>query len=211
MAVTPPSREAILATTRDILNQPAFQSGTGWQQRLEGLRDWLERTLVHLTDWLRAHPLLQGLVVVGLLLLLGLFLFHLVRLVREEVRWRRRSEGRDQAPVSATVSEPGALGWEAMMREVRAALQRGDGYLAIWHLHRWFLVWLDGQGCLRFIGWKTNADYLRECPATHPVYTTLEALSRTYDQIVYAHRDIPLETIATLLAQVEHVRHSSGS
>jgi hypothetical protein len=208
MAAPPPAREVILATTREILNRPEFQSRAGWQQWFEDLRLELEQTLVHLTDWLRAHPVLQWLVVAGLLLLLGLLLFHLVRLLREEVRLWRRSELPDRTPAGRPGSDRRVPEWGSMVREVRQALQRGNGYLAIWHLHRWFLTWLDAQGFVRFSRWKTNADYVRECAATHAVGATLATLSQTYDQIVYAHRDVPLDTIATLLSQVDHVRHS---
>lgn len=208
MAALPPAREAILATTREILNRPEFRSEPGWQQKLEGMRQWLEQSLVYLADWLRAHPVSQWLVVAGLLLLLGLLLLHLVRLVREEMRPRRRSEVLPGTSAGGPGSEVRVPEWETMLQDVRQALRRGSSYLAIWHLHRWFLAWLDAQGFVRFARWKTNADYLRECSATHPVGATLETLSHLYDEIVYAHQDVPLDTVATLLSQVEHVRHS---
>ncbi len=199
-----PTAEHILEVTREILSRSEFGAASAWQQWLYHLAKQANQKITDFAHWLQAHPTLQW-IVFGILslLLLGL-LVHLGRLMWSETKLlaRPRAPRHDGHGVSLLPND--APDWGAVQQEIRQALKQGDAYRAIWRLHRYFLVVLDRRGLLTFSRWKTNADYLRECPGTHPVHATLKAMSEVYEHIVYAHRDVPLQTIDALLSQVEH-------
>jgi hypothetical protein len=146
--------------------------------------------------------------VIGLLSLLCVLIFvHLITLVRQDMAPRRpTNHGLSVASAAAWhAANRTAPPWDTLVHEVGAALRQGDGYRAIWILHRLFVGMLAQQGVLRHATWKTNADYVRECPRSHAAYATLVDVTHAYEQVVYAHRSLPLPTLSALLTQVEHV------
>ncbi|MEE9149276.1 MAG: DUF4129 domain-containing protein [Candidatus Tectomicrobia bacterium] len=207
-----PAAEEIQRVTREILSRPEFQPGAAWRDWMVAFIERVEDVFHQIASWSQAHPTLQWVVFVLLSLVLVLLVVHLVRTVRAEV-WRdRHDERRRYAPASSAGSPEGVTRrWDEMLRQVRGAVSQGDGYSAIGLLHRFFLAVLHQRGILTFADWKTNADYLSECPRTHTAYATLADLTQAYERIVYAHRTVPLHTITDLLTQVEHDQHSDRS
>jgi hypothetical protein len=199
--------ETIQQVTREILSRSEFQSapttGTWWYT----LGEWFVRTFEALVHWSQAHPIARW-VMVGLLSLLCLLiLVHLMTLVRQDMSPHRHPHHMPSAASTAAWNTSSHLvpPWDTLRHEVGTALRQGDGYRAIWILHRLLVGMLAQQGVLRHASWKTNADYVRECPRSHAAYATLVDVTRAYEQIVYAHRPLPLVRLSALLAQVEHV------
>jgi hypothetical protein len=199
--------ETIQQVTREILSRAEFQSapptGTWWYT----LGEWFVRTFEALVHWSQAHPIARW-VVVGLLSLLCLLiLMHLITFVRQDMSLHRYPHHVPSAASTAAWDASAHLvpPWDTLRHEVGAAIRQGDAYRAIWILHRILVSMLAQQGVLRHATWKTNADYVRECPCSHAAYATLVDVTRAYEQIVYAHRPLPLVMLSVLLAQVEHV------
>jgi hypothetical protein len=132
---------------------------------------------------------------------------HLITFVRQDMSLHRYPHHVPSAASTAAWDASAHLvpPWDTLRHEVGAAIRQGDAYRAIWILHRILVSMLAQQGVLRHATWKTNADYVRECPCSHAAYATLVDVTRAYEQIVYAHRPLPLVMLSVLLAQVEHV------
>jgi hypothetical protein len=202
-----PSADDIRSVTQEVLSRPEFQPRSAWPEWLSHIQEWLRQHLHDVTHWLQGHPTLKWVLFGLLMVLLLLLLAHLTRLVWQETRpvADHRSRGLSPHPVNGTADA--APKWETVLQDVRRALKQGDRYQAIWRSHRFVLAVLDQQGVLTFQRWKTNADYVRECSTTHPAFDLLVWLSRLYDQIVYAHRDVPLDTLTGVLERIEHDQH----
>jgi hypothetical protein len=208
-----PSPQDIQHVTREVLNRPEFQTHSGWETWLNTAADWLDDAWQALALWSQTHPTWRWLLLALLSILLILLLVHLVRLLRADFAPGRQRGRRRFAAVGGgenSVEGPSPP-WQQMLREARQAVHQGDRYRAIWLLHRYFLAVLDDRAVLAFSSWKTNADYLQECPRTHPSYRLLSDMTAVYEQIVYAHRSVPLHAIAALLAQVEDEQNSHRS
>jgi hypothetical protein len=192
--------------TRDVLNRPEFQPETVWDWSL-GAGHWLAEVLRVILHKLQASPAVSWVVlgiaacaVCGLLLRLlfevnpGIFSLHRPR--QQQTVWgtavRRTLE--EQPPE------------HELLHAAQEALRQGDGYGAIWLLHRLLVHTMAEQGLLARAPWKTNADYLRECPRAHAAYPLFADLTRAYEHIIYAHRPVPLTAVAALLTRVEHAQ-----
>jgi hypothetical protein len=201
------SPEEIQQVTREVLSRPEFRAGAPWLVWSKALHEWLADVFHGVASWSQAHPTVKWGVVAVLSLLLLLLLLHLLSTLVTAVSANRHVAHRQQSSGSATrwTALAGvAHNWEEALHAIRLALQEGDSYRAIWLLHRLFLGALDHRSLLTFATWKTNADYLRECPSTSTAFRLLVDLNQAYEQIVYAHQPVPLYTIAALLTQVEY-------
>jgi hypothetical protein len=208
-----PSSQEIQHVTREVLSRPEFQTSSGWETWINTAADWLDDALQVLALWSQTHPIWRWVLFALLSVLLVLVLVHLVRLLRADLAPERQRERRRFAALGGgenTMEEPSPP-WQQTLLEVRQALHQDDGYRAIWLLHRYFLAVLDDREVLTFSSWKTNADYLQECPRTSPSYRLLSEMTAAYEHIVYAHRSVPLHAIAALLARVEDEQNSHRS
>jgi hypothetical protein len=208
-----PLPQEIQHVTREVLSRPEFQTSSGWETWLNTAADWLDDTSQALALWAQTHPTWRWVLFTMLSVVLVLFLVHLVRLLRADFAPERQRRRRRFAALggSENIAEGPSLPWQQMLLEVRQALHQGDGYRAIWLLHRYFLAVLDDREVLTFRSWKTNADYLQECPRTSPSYRLLSDMTAAYEHVVYAHRSVPLHAIAALLARVEDEQNSHRS
>jgi hypothetical protein len=96
-----------------------------------------------------------------------------------------------------------AQNWSEAFQLAKTALDTGDLYRALWITHRILLSVLDRMGRIKFVRWKTNSDYLRECADTGEIGTTLSELSGAYERVIYAHTEFDRLQAIKLLAQVE--------
>lgn len=207
-----PSPQEIQHVTREVLSRPEFQTSSAWETWLNTAADWLDDVWQALALWSQTHPTWRWVLFTLLSVLLVLLLVHLVRLLRADLA-PDRQRGRRFAALGGgeKTTEGPSPPWQQALLEVRQALHQGDGYRAIWLLHRYFLAVLDDREVLTFRSWKTNADYLQECPRTSPSYRLLSDMTAAYEHIVYAHRSVPLHAIAALLARVENEQNSHRS
>jgi hypothetical protein len=203
---TIPSPEEIRQVTREILSRPEFQAGAPWSEWGKALNEWWADVFRRVVIWSQAHPTARWGAVAVLSVVLLLLLPHLISTLRTAVsRNRHVAPRRYSSPAMGWTALAGVTHhWDEALHTIRLALHEGDGYRAIWLLHRLFLGALDHRGLLAFATWKTNMDYLRECPSTSTAYRLFVDLSQAYEQMVYAHQPVPLHTIAALLTRVEH-------
>ena len=210
---TIPSPEEIQQVTQEILQRPEFQTSPPWEQWID---DFLERVRVLLHDlalWLESHPITKWVAFALLGLLLVLLLIRLLRLLVSDLLpyWASGGWQRGLPAANETAAAVSSGNWTEVLRAIRMAIGQEDSYRAVQLLHRYLLTVLDQRQLVAFASWKTNTDYLRECPRTSTAYKTLVEITDAYEQVVYAHQAVSLQTIFTLLAQVEHDQPSHGS
>lgn len=210
IASVAPSPEQVRRATEEVLGRTEFYPGKGSaDQVMEAIR----RALASIGEWAARHPvaawfliLLLVLVLIGLLLHIG-YTFYRAVLRPVDVQTKRR----DVARSSWEILEGAARDWGSALVKAKEALARGDERRAVWIGHRVLLGLLDERGALEFSAWKTNADYLAECPSTQPVATTLGELTRVYDEVVYGHRRVDTDAIGRLLDRVGQTRTEASS
>lgn len=197
---SPPSREAIRATTSAILERPEFRKSSETKSLLKDLGP-IDIDLPPLPApavWLLLAFF------AALLLWLALKLFPAMEPSGPQRTIRKTSSSRweelDVAPDR----------WQDALKAVKQAITEKNSRRAVWILHRVFLGLLDKKGAIRFSGWKTNEAYLRECPEADPWRATLLELTRVYDQLVYAHRAVDEGEIQGLVSRVESLGHEVG-
>jgi hypothetical protein len=200
-----PSPEEIQQVTREIVGRPEFQPEAAWEGWSTLFGGWWKDVFRALALWLQSYPALKWVVLGGLSLVLLMLLVRLISALRAGIAlpWQpaRRLRVASAAFWNATEGVPPS--WHEALQEVRRAIGQGDGYGAIRGLHRCFVEALEQRGLLACAPWKTNTDYVRECPSPSAAYSLLADITRAYERIVYAHRPVPLHTISELLTQVE--------
>jgi hypothetical protein len=98
-----------------------------------------------------------------------------------------------------------AENWNDAFKLARAAFDTGDLYRAIWITHRVLLSVLDRNGRIKFVRWKTNTDYIRECRDDGESAATLSELTSAYERVVYAHGQVDRARAIQLLEQVQEL------
>ncbi len=194
--------EEIERTTAEILSRPEFGASAsrgGWAVAMEALESWLAAAarVLHADStslaWLIliVAVLLAGYAVSVLLGDLGGG-FSLPTLGKP-----------NKSPDPWRALEGTAAGWDEALQRARGALAAGRVYEALWIAHRAFLGLLDQRGLVDFARWKTNLDYLGECPSDESIYPLFEAVSQAYDEVVYGHRPLPAGGVGELLRRLE--------
>jgi hypothetical protein len=198
--MTQATPEQVRQITQDVLARPEFLERPTWSQFLfERIGKWI-RALI---DWSSKNPDLSHVLTIVLTIVLVLLLAHIVYTVVREffsVRKPYRGVGRG-APLGAL--EGVAENWNDAFRLAKSALDAGELYKALWIMHRVLLSVLDRMGEIKFVRWKTNTDYIRECPNDGRARTTLSEVTAAYERVIYAHDDIDRTIAVHLLAQVE--------
>jgi hypothetical protein len=193
--------EEVRRTTEEVLARPEFREDP-LSSLFGRLLEWF---LEDLPRWSLANPALaRVLALVLTLVVLALFTHIVYTFVREFAMIRKRAEAGSSGSAGATAAlgEVGARNWQEAIGMARAALDAGDAYRALWIIHRCLLSVLDARGLVRFTRWKTNADYLRECPGDAPAAGLLDEATRAYERVVYAHQGIGSPQATDLLDRV---------
>jgi len=196
-AATP---EEIRRITQNVLDRPEFLPRLDWTRLIfETVWKWLRQ----IAEWSARNPDLSKWLIIVLSILLVLLLAHIIyTVVREFMSIRGRDSAHvRQRPVSAL--EGIAENWSDAFRVAGAALDAGDLYKAVWVTHRILLSVLDRMEQIKFVLWKTNSDYLRECRESSLAAATLTELTDAYERVIYAHRHFDRQEVVTLLARVE--------
>jgi hypothetical protein len=198
-AATP---EQVRQITKDVLARPEFLPTTSWTQIiLDRVFKWLRE----LAQWSARNPSLAKPLMFLLSIILVLLLAHIAyTVVTEFISLRKTADsGRRMQPLRAL--EGVAENWGDAFKLARAALEAGDIYRAVWITHRILLSILDRMGRIKFVRWKTNSDYLRECSNTDESAAALFALTSAYDRVIYAHDSVDQLQVVELLAQVQEL------
>ncbi|MEE8587081.1 MAG: hypothetical protein V3T83_19745 [Acidobacteriota bacterium] len=200
-----PDAEKVESVTREVLSRSEFQQGV-FEDWIEYAGSLLWNRLSSLADWAEAHPTLRwvvaALLVAQLLLLVGHMLYTIGKGIPSGRSIRQLGLSRAGA---WEILDGKARSWEEALRVARRALAGGDLYQAVWIGHRLLLGLLDQKGALRFLKWKTNSDYLKECSSQADGYRLLRDFSQAYDDVVYAHREASSHGIEELLNQIDEI------
>lgn len=207
----PPS-EAIRDAVQRVLERPEFAEPPPWNRFLadimNGIRDWLD----WLSGWSEANPALSRVVFIAAAVVLLACLGHLLYLaLADTLAFRRRDEPAVGGKARWEILEGTADDWRDALQIARARLVEGDLKRAVWIAHRVMLGLLDEQGAIRFAGWKTNSQYLRECAATHPWRSFFSDLTALYEEAVYASRPIAAEHVAASVAEINRLCADRGA
>ena len=198
--MTPTTPDQVRQITQDVLSKPEFlQRPTLSQVVFQKVLDWLRA----LSQWSERNPDLAKVLVVVLLILTAVLVIHIIyTIAREFVTLRKPARaGRSSGPLRAL--EGIAENWNDAIQLAKGALEAGDLYKALWITHRVLLSVLDRTGDIKFVRWKTNTDYLRECRDTGSIKTTLSEVTAAYERVIYAHTNFDRSQALQLLARVE--------
>lgn len=199
--------EQIRQIANDVLARPEFLERQTWT---ELLLDRIFKWMGVLAQWSARNPNLSKFLTTVLTIVLIVIVAHILYvMVREFTLVRKPGGGRAPQPRLRAL-EGVAENWSDAFRLARAALDAGDVYRAIWITHRVLLSVLDRMGWIKFVRWKTNTDYLRECREEGAASATLRELTAVYDRVIYAHTDLDRAEAAQLLAQVEILAAGAG-
>jgi hypothetical protein len=205
--MTQANPEQVRQITQEVLARPEFLQTRTWTQVL---LDHLARWFHALIDWSSKNPDLSKALIIVLAIVLALLLAHIIYTVTLEFVSVRRP-GRSVAgggPLRAL--EGVAENWHDAFKLAKSALDSGELYRALWITHRVLLSVLDRTGDIKFVRWKTNSDYLRECRDAGRVCSILSDVTAAYDRVIYAHDEIDGIVAAKLLAQVEALAVEAG-
>ena len=192
--------EQVRQITQDVLAGPEFAERLTWTDLLlHRVLGWLSE----LTQWAERNPGLSRILMYGLTAILVLLVGHIVYTVVREFISLRKTDGRPGFRQPLRALEGVAKNWSEAFELAKTALDAGDLYRALWITHRILLSVLDGMGRIKFVRWKTNSDYLRECADAGDIGGTLSELTGAYERVVYAHTEFDRQQAVKLLAQVE--------
>jgi hypothetical protein len=171
-----------------------------WTQLLTG---YIFDRLRDLARWSSRNPNLSKFAIIVLSVILLALIAHMVYTVASEFAAVRKRDalGRHAKPLRAL--EGIAENWSEAFTLARAALEAGDSYKGIWITHRVLLSVLDRMDRIKFVRWKTNTDYLRECDGSDDSGATLFELTSAYDRVVYAHAAFDRDRAVQLLSKVQ--------
>jgi hypothetical protein len=204
ISVTP---EQVRQITHDTLARPEFDEKITWTQLvLDRILEWLGAV----ARWSERNPDAALILVYALTVALIVLIGHIVYTVVREFRSLRRpsSNSNRQQPIRAL--EGIAQNWADAFQLAKAALDAGDLYRALWITHRVMLSVLDRTGRIKFVRWKTNSDYLRECGDNTASGATLSELTGAYERVIYAHTEFDQLQALKLLEQVENLATEAG-
>lgn len=210
LASVAPTPEQVRRATEEVLGRSEFHTGAA---AADQIMDAIRRAMSSIGEWALRNPvaawfliLLLVLVLIALLVHIG-YTFYRVVLGSGDARTKRSGA----APSTWEILEGAARDWGSALVKAKEALARGDERRAVWIGHRVLLGLLDERGALQFAAWKTNADYLAECPSSQPASGTLGELTRAYDEVVYGHRPFDSGAIGQLLDRVGQTRTEASS
>ena len=201
-----PSPEIIRNVTTEVLNRPEFSGPSAWDKFLLSLMKTIEEWLGGFVSWTAKNPGLARAMAIVMIVLLLACLAYLLYLALGDVLVLRRKKAPPRArPARWDILEGTAKNWREALALARRMLKEGDCRRAVWITHRVLLGLLDEEGAIRFAGWKTNSQYLRECTRNHPSYSVLAELTDIYEQVIYAHRQAVSSAVEALFLRVDRL------
>ena len=204
MQATP---EQVRRITENVLARQEFSEKLTWSQML---MDRILRWFDALIDWSARNPGLAKLLTYVLGLVLIVLIAHIANTVVREFVSLRKTDGGKASRQPLRALEGVAQNWSEAFHLAKAALDSGDLYRALWITHRILLSVLDRMGRIKFVRWKTNSDYLRECTNDGTIGSTLSELTVAYERVIYAHTDYDRQQAVKLLAAVEALAAEAG-
>lgn len=188
--------ETILEATREILSRSEFRSHNSsqlWSWK-EALIRWIVEHLPagseSLSVWIAYAAITLA------VLALGATLFYGLRCL-----WQLIGQPEDPAP-SVQRSKQQTPSQDLDLRPLKEALADGKAREVLWHLHRLWLQRLDQQEQLQFRNWKSNQDYLSECP--QGPRNTLDQLSSLYAGVIYGGKDVQIEALSSYIHAISY-------
>lgn len=198
-----PSAAEIQKATDEILAGAEFTT----PKQENRLVQWIIDALDGLGQWAADHPEPAKVLMIVLMTVLVVLVIHMIYVTLAELRLAQTAGAKPGRTPSVVVALEGtANNWQEAIEAVRTALRQGNGYQAIWILHRLFVGVLDEKGHLHFTRWKTNADLLAECAPEISEYPLFEHITAHYERVIYAHTPTPIEEITALLDAVVQVQ-----
>jgi hypothetical protein len=200
--MTAPTPDQVRQITKEVLSRPEFHSTDSWKQVLAShIFDWLR----DLGRWSSRNPNLAKFVIIALSVILLALIAHIVYTVASEFVAVRKRDALSRHPKPLRALEGIAENWDEAFTLAEAALEAGDSYKGIWITHRVLLSILDRMNRIKFVRWKTNTDYLRECGDSDESGATLFELTSAYDRVVYAHGAFDRVRAVQLLSKVQNL------
>ncbi|HWP57101.1 MAG TPA: DUF4129 domain-containing protein [Candidatus Acidoferrales bacterium] len=201
-----PSADAIREVTREVLARPEFAPPSTWDEFLVYLLQRLQEWMKGLASWSAENPGLAKLVALALVLTSLIVLGHLFYLALGDLLpFGRRQLPGPARPSRWEILAGAARNWQEAIAIARQLAREGNLRRAVWIAHRVMLGLLDEEGAVRFAGWKTNSQYLRECSASHPWRRTFAQLTELYERLIYADRGAQPAAVESLVATVERL------
>ncbi len=189
-----------------MLRRPEFSEPA--RNPIDDFLRWLAEKLGGLFQWSSDHPVagkaLIALLVVVLAGLVAYIVYTFYQVIAPSLRGGRGG-GPGDRKTPWEVLEGQAHDWPEALVKARRMLDTGNLRQAVWIGHRVLLGLLDETEVVQFAGWKTNTDYLGECPRTQPEFATLNEFTNVYDRAIYAHRSVESNRIARLLDEVDRI------
>src|SRR5262245_11276427 len=192
--------EQIHQVTKEILDRQEFLDRPTWDQILfqKGF-EWLG----DLARWSERNPDLARTLTIILGVALVLLIVHIIYTVAREFVSLRNSSNAGVSRRSLSALEGVAENWSEAFRLAHKALDADDMYRGLWITHRILLSVLDRMDHIKFVRWKTNTDYLKECRDKSTGAAILSRVTAAYEAVVYAHHGLESQEARGLLAQVE--------
>ena len=192
--------EEIRKITEDVLSRREFLKRPTWTQIIiEKVLGWLSA----LSKWSERNPDLARVLVIVLTIVSAILVIHIIYTIAREFGSLRNPSRAGSSSGSLRALEGIAENWNEAFKLAKTALDSGDLYRALWITHRVLLSVLDRMGEVKFVRWKTNTDYLRECRDTGSIRAMLSEVTAAYERVIYAHTDFDRGQALKLLAQVE--------
>ena len=201
MSNLPFTHDDVKRVAQEILNRPEFNPTPPEQDWANPFLKILKEILVYLSQWTQGTNIAFRILVI---IVAGIMLYLMGYLVYRVFSGMKR-KGITKPSLKTEQSwfmkapENSLESWHEILGLAHQALKDGDRYRAIWIAHRLFLTLLHQKRLVTFVKWKTNADYLRECPTKESTYETFREITVAYDLIVYAHREVAIDKLSKLL------------
>jgi hypothetical protein len=201
IAAVPP--EQVREITQAILKRREFRNDAA-QTWIADILQRFVKWLSKVSEWSAQNPSAARILIIILGIVLIALLAHIgYTVISEFMALRKSNASLDVRNHNLPALEGVADNWNDAFALARTALQSGDLYRAMWITHRILLSVLDIRKAVRFTRWKTNSDYVRECPAGDAAADTLREITDAYERVVYAHGDFDKAQAARLVERVE--------
>ena len=202
--------DAIETAKQEILSRPEFSHDPSETDLVSDLTSFIGDLFSRLGDWSEGNPFGAKILILVLSLILILLIAHILYTIFSQIGNIRRTAQNNPRQTSAVVAMEGkAADWSEALTMARTAFENGDYRGVIWILHRLYLGILHQKSLVEFAGWKTNSDYLSECPASSQEFPFLAELTALYDRFIYGHDPIDGAPFPELIDRVQRAGEAS--
>lgn len=183
-----------------ILQRAEFRNvhgPTGFDLLRERMAQWVADEMQKLFGNMRGHPAAGQFIFWALVAVLGLVLA--VWMVR------RLLAGQSPLALHIEAGQPAARTWQERAREAVAAAARGDYREAV-RLAYWAGVYrLEETGLWKTDRTRTHREYLRLLPSNHPQHDTFSEITRQFELVWYARREISADRFGSVVKNLERM------